>query len=253
MSDLDFRKLLLLTVIETYSPLRTPRDKRRFKELMEEPEHRQTREFRRTWVDHLTMIGLLEAKRSTLLRQISARFGRPADELVWEVRRLSSLEKLDEYLRKVLTAHSLEDMSFRIRPPRPLPMQIEDGDARPVSHLDEYRKFLMLNLVETLTSSMTPEEERQFKDATLKPQYRDKGVFRDTWAEEMMINGLLEGKRSSLLRQISARFGSAPDEVVWKVGRLESLDELDAYLDNVLAARSLEDMGLLGPTDGTIA
>ena len=94
-----------------------------------------------------------------------------------------------------------------------------------MSHLDQYRKYLMMNLVETLTPIMTPEEQRQFKDATLKPQYRDKGVFRDTWAEEMMINGLLEGKRSTLLRQISARFGSLPDEVVWKVRRLKSLDE----------------------------
>ncbi len=68
----------------------------------------------------------------------------------------------------------------------------------------------------------------------------------------MMINGLLEGKRSTLLRQIKARFGSPPDEVVWKIRRLKSLDELDAHLDNVLTARSVEDMGLLGPTDATI-
>ena len=119
--------------------------------------------------------------------------------------------------------------------------------------LDDYRKFLMLNLVETFTPIMTPEEERQFKEATLKPQYRDKGVFRDTWAEELMINGLLEGKRSTLVRQISVRFGSPPDEVVWKIRRLKSLDELDAHLDNVLTARSLEDMRLLGPTDSTTA
>ena len=122
-----------------------------------------------------------------------------------------------------------------------------------MSDLDDYRKFLMLNLVETFTPIMMPEEERQFKEATLKPQYRDKGVFRDTWAEELMINGLLEGKRSTLVRQISARFGSPPDEVVWKIRRLKSLDELDAHLDNVLTARSLEDMRLLGPTDSTTA
>ena len=62
-----------------------------------------------------------------------------------------------------------------------------------------------------------------------------------------------EAKRSTLLRQMNARFGRPADELVWRVRRLESLDELDAYLDNVLTARSLEDVGLLGPTDGTIA
>ncbi len=69
MSDLNFRKLLLLTVLETFSPLKTPEEKRRFEELMETPEHRRTREFRQTWIDQLTMVGLLEARRSTLLRQ----------------------------------------------------------------------------------------------------------------------------------------------------------------------------------------
>ncbi len=112
-----------------------------------------------------------------------------------------------------------------------------------------FGKLLLLTVIETFSPLKTPEEKRQFKEATLKPQYRDKGVFRDTWAEELMINGVLEGKRSTLLRQISARFGSPPDEVVWKIRRLKSLDELDAHLDNVLTARSLEDMGLLGPND----
>ncbi len=112
MSDLNFGKLLLLTVIETFSPLRTPEDKRRFQELMEKPEYRRTREFRQTWVDHLTMIGLLEAKRSTLLRQNSAKFGPPPDELVWKIRRQRSLDELDAHLDNVLTARSLEDMGL---------------------------------------------------------------------------------------------------------------------------------------------
>ena len=112
MSDLNFGKLLLLTVIETFSPLKTPEDRRRFQELMEKPEYRRTRDFRQTWVDHLTMIGFLEAKRSTLLRQISAKFGPPPDELVWKIRRQRSLDELDAHLDNVLTARSLEDMGL---------------------------------------------------------------------------------------------------------------------------------------------
>jgi len=113
MSDLSFRKLLLLTVIETFSPPKTPEEERRFEELMEKPEYRRTREFRQTWVDRLTMIGLLEAKRSTLLRQISAKFGPPPEEVVWRIRRLKSLDELDVHLEKVLTARSLEDMGIQ--------------------------------------------------------------------------------------------------------------------------------------------
>lgn len=112
MSDLNYRKFLLLTVLETFSPLKTPEEKRRFQELMEKPKYRRTREFRQTWVDHLTLIGLLEAKRSTLLRQISAKFGPPPDELVWKIRRLKSLDELDAHLDNVLTARSLEDMEL---------------------------------------------------------------------------------------------------------------------------------------------
>ena len=253
MSDLNFSKLLLLTVMETFSPLRTPEEKRRFQELMATPEHRRTREFRQTWIDQLTTIGLLEAKRSTLVRQIRARFGSPSDELVWKIRRLKSLEELDAHLDSVLTARSLEDMGLlgSIDSTTTNTNLMVKTDERTMSDLEHYRKLLMLDLVETFTPVMTPEEERQFKDATLKAEYRDKGVFRDTWAEEVMINGLLEGKRSTLLRQINARFGSPPEGVARRILRLQSLDELDAHLNNLLTARSLENMELLGPTDLT--
>ncbi len=122
-----------------------------------------------------------------------------------------------------------------------------------MSDLENYRKFLMLGLVETLTPAETQEEERQFKDATLKANYHDKGVFRATWTEELMLKGLLEGKRSILLRQINVTFGSPPEKVVRKIRRLESLDELDEHLKNVLTGRSLDDMGFPRSTGSTTA
>src|SRR3972149_6864410 len=128
---------------------------------------------------------------------------------------------------------------FKVRPTGPQLARIDDENGRAMSDLEDYRKFLMLNLVETFTPIMTPEEERQFKEAMLKPEYRDKGVFRDTWAEELMINGLLEGKRSTLLHQISAKFGPPPEEIVWRIRRLDSLEELDAQLQKVLTAPPL--------------
>jgi len=251
MSDLNFGKLLLLTVIETYSHLKTREEKRRFQELMEKPKYRRVREFRQTWIDLLTRIGLLEAKRSTLLRQISAKFGSPSEELVRKVRCLKSIEELDGHLDKLLSARSLEDMGRMAPTDSTTAGKSYHGETQTMSDLDQYRKFMMLGLVDSLTPAETSEEERLFKDATLKPEYRDKGTFRDTWAEEVMMNGLLEGKRSTLLRQIGARLGSVPKWVVWRIRRLKSLDDLDTLLDQVVTAWSLEDLALLRPTDSS--
>jgi len=122
-----------------------------------------------------------------------------------------------------------------------------------MSDLENYGKFLLLNLIDTFSLLKTPEEERRFKELKQKPEYREAGVFRDTWVEKLMLIGLLEGKRSTLLRQISAKFGPPPEELVWRIRRLKSLDELDAHLERVLTARSIEDMELLGSTDSTTA
>ena len=122
-----------------------------------------------------------------------------------------------------------------------------------MSDLENYGKFLLLNLIDTFSLLKTPEEERRFKELKQKPEYREAGVFRDTWVEKLMLIGLLEGKRSTLLRQISAKFGPPPEELVWRIRRLKSLDELDAHLERVLTARSIEDMELLGSTESTTA
>jgi len=95
-----------------------------------------------------------------------------------------------------------------------------------MSDLENYGKFLLLNLIDTFSLLKTPEEERRFKELKQKPEYREAGVFRDTWVEKLMLIGLLEGKRSTLLRQISAKFGPPPEELVWRIRRLKSLDEL---------------------------
>jgi hypothetical protein len=216
---------------------------------MEEPKYRRLREFRQSWIDLLTRIGLLEAKRSTLLRQISVKFGLPSEEVVWRIRCLKSIDELDGHLDKVLTARSFEDMGPWAPTDSATAGKSYHEGTRNMSDLDRYRKFMMLDLVDSLTPAQTPEEERLFKDATLKPEYRDKGTFRDTWAEEMMMNGLLEGKRSTLLRQLGARFGFVPKRVVQRIRRLKSLDDLDTLLDHVVTARSLEGMGLLRPAD----
>ncbi len=54
-----------------------------------------------------------------------------------------------------------------------------------------------------------------------------------------------EGKRNAL-RRLSLKCGQLPEEVTARVQAIESPEELDAYLDRVLFANSLAEMGLEG-------
>jgi uncharacterized protein (DUF1810 family) len=47
-----------------------------------------------------------------------------------------------------------------------------------------------------------------------------------------------------LLRHLNFRFGPLPEETTARVQALESIDELNAYLDHVLVASALEEMAL---------
>ena len=77
-----------------------------------------------------------------------------------------------------------------------------------------------------------------------------------TWADKMMEkgreegreqgfkDGAIKGKRETLLRQLTAKFGSVSEEIKSRIEELESVDELDTYLERVLTAESVEEMGL---------
>ncbi len=75
-----------------------------------------------------------------------------------------------------------------------------------------------------------------------------------TWAEKIenqgreegLKEGLLEGKREALLRQLETKFGPLTEETISRVRAVQSVQELDSYLDRVLVAASLDDMGLRG-------
>ncbi len=53
-----------------------------------------------------------------------------------------------------------------------------------------------------------------------------------------------KGKRETLLRQLTAKFGPLPEETVAKIAAVSSASELDSYLDRVLTATSLEEIGV---------
>jgi hypothetical protein len=69
-----------------------------------------------------------------------------------------------------------------------------------------------------------------------------------TWAEKIeekgRKEGLLEGKREALLQLLTRKFGPLPEKTVSQVRAVDSPKKLDRYLNRVLAASSLAEMGL---------
>jgi predicted transposase YdaD len=79
----------------------------------------------------------------------------------------------------------------------------------------------------------------------LEERGRQKG--REEGREEGREQGRDEGKRETLLRLLTAKFGPLPDAVVQRVSAIQSGSELDLYLERLLTARSLEELGLHVP------
>ena len=56
--------------------------------------------------------------------------------------------------------------------------------------------------------------------------------------------GLIEGKRETLVRLLTAKFGPLSPDTTAKVEAIPSAAELDAHLERFVSATSLEEMGL---------
>jgi hypothetical protein len=56
--------------------------------------------------------------------------------------------------------------------------------------------------------------------------------------------GFIEGKRETLKRLLAAKFGVLPPRVLESIDTLRSSEELDRYIDRVLTAATLSDLGL---------
>jgi hypothetical protein len=119
------------------------------------------------------------------------------------------------------------------------------------SELDEARKFLLVNLIETYFK-LGPSEEKHFRRLLSGAEYREAQEMEVTWAdkireegrEEGLKAGLVKGKRETLRQLLTKKFGPLPQQTVSRLETLESLKELDIYLDRVLTVGSLEEMGL---------
>jgi vacuolar-type H+-ATPase subunit E/Vma4 len=70
--------------------------------------------------------------------------------------------------------------------------------------------------------------------------------FITSWERQGMIKGALASKREILLALLSEKFGSVPETTNQWVQSIESKEELDRLLRQLIHANSLTEMGLDG-------
>ncbi len=119
-----------------------------------------------------------------------------------------------------------------------------------VSAMDDARKLLLTNMIETYFR-VAPRHKERFSGIMSQEGYREAQKMRSTWADEMKEEGrkegrkegVVEGKRVTLLQLLTMKFDTVPDATRARVQSL-SLDDLDTYLERVLSVGTLEEMGL---------
>ena len=90
----------------------------------------------------------------------------------------------------------------------------------------QYRKCLLRDVIETYLP--VPEDERERWEQLLsREENREVRGFERTWAEKLMLTGFFEGKRQTLKRQLTAKFGPLPSGVEGRIDSIASDDELD--------------------------
>lgn len=115
------------------------------------------------------------------------------------------------------------------------------------SELDDALKYLLVNVIETYFR-LSGEEAERFRRLISGKEYKKMQELELTYFDELELKGrlagVLEGKRETLLRQLTAKFGPLPEDAVAKIQAVSSASELDSYLDRVLTAASLEEIEL---------
>jgi len=96
---------------------------------------------------------------------------------------------------------------------------------------------------------LSEEDAEEYRRLLSGKEYRAVQEVELTWADRLMEKGrekgreegVLEGKRETLVRQLTTRFGELPPETAAKVEPLSAAD-LDSLLDRVLTAGTLNEL-----------
>lgn len=121
-----------------------------------------------------------------------------------------------------------------------------------VAEMREDHRFLLVNCVETYLE-LSPEEMTEYN--LCSEGSKESQAMEMTWADKMMAKGRKEGVREErgrsartfrevLLRLLDQKFGPLPAITRRRVERIVSVERLARLTEQVLAAPSLEEMGL---------
>ena len=66
----------------------------------------------------------------------------------------------------------------------------------------------------------------------------------DELKEEGMSQGMLRARRQTLIRLLGKRFGEIPEATIQAIETTPEAEELDRWLDNVVTAEKLSDVGI---------
>jgi hypothetical protein len=108
-----------------------------------------------------------------------------------------------------------------------------------LSDLDEARKALLLNVIETYLK-LNETDEEEFRRMMGQGELQEVKQMLTVYEER----GIIQGKREDVLHLLRLKFGDVPEGVVKKIEAMESKAELLTLLERVLTADSLKEMGL---------
>jgi len=107
------------------------------------------------------------------------------------------------------------------------------------STLNEAEKSVLINFIVTCFQ-LTPEEEADFQRLLEQEDYQEVREMRGTYFDKLKRQGMQE----VLTRQLQAKFGPLPQEVVDRVQKIESENELAELAEKFVTASSLVELGL---------
>jgi hypothetical protein len=111
------------------------------------------------------------------------------------------------------------------------------------AHLDDLRRFLLVNCVETYLE-LKGRDAEELEALQARRNAEEVRTMRMTWAEKLEEKGREQGVRQTLLRLLGLRFGPISEDVRRRIEAIGSVERLNQIAEQILVAHSLEEMGL---------
>ncbi len=168
-----------------------------------------------------------------------------------------------EYVETSPLGAALAALMDRRNEPEPIVLRARMLNRVATSSLDEDRKRLLVNVIETYFRLSAVERE-SFGRLIAREEFRKVQEIELTWRDELIKEGLeqglekgreqgleqgleqgvVQGKRDTLKRLLTTKFRSLPAEVEARIESLSFAAELDRYLERLIVATTLEEVGL---------